>query len=87
MHDDTPATSAPPPSRALVLSRAPSPDSVRPAPRPLAAFVIQLVACEAGLAPFRRSRRSDPAEGAASYEACGHAGSDAGAPARFERVL
>ena len=84
MHDDTPATSNSPPSRALVLGRAPSPDLVRPAPRPLAAFVTQLFACEARLEPFRRSRRAGPERGAASY---GNSGQAETTLPRFERVL
>ena len=73
MHDDTLTTGSPQPSRALVLGRTPSPDPVHPAPRPLAAFVAQLFACETRLGPFRRSRRAGPDQGAAFYEACGHA--------------
>jgi hypothetical protein len=84
MHDDTPTTGNPPPSRALVAAGAPSPDPVRPAPRPLAAFVTQLFACEARLEPFRRSRRAGPDRGAASYEASRQAES---ALPGFERVL
>ena len=78
MHDDAR-------SRALVPSDAPSPGPVRPAPRPLAAFVAQLFACEARLEPFRRNRRAGPGRGAAAYEASGHA--DAPAPAGVTRVL
>ncbi|HEX8167074.1 MAG TPA: hypothetical protein VF601_14990 [Beijerinckiaceae bacterium] len=84
MHDDTPASRDDPPSRALVPSVAPA-DPVRPAPRPLASFVTQLFACEAGLGPFRRRRRAGPDYGAASYEASDRA--EDSVPARFERVL
>jgi hypothetical protein len=85
MRDDMPTTSDSPPSRALVLSRPPSTDPVRPAPRPLAAFLTQLFACEARLAPFRKSRRTGPEQGAASYKTSRPA--DACVPSRFERVL
>ncbi|HEX8664734.1 MAG TPA: hypothetical protein VF744_11950 [Beijerinckiaceae bacterium] len=83
MHDDTPATS-PPPSRALVPAGT-SRDRASPAPRPLAAFVAQLFACEARLEPFRSRRRAGPDRGAATYEAAGHGGS--AAPARVKRVV
>jgi hypothetical protein len=76
MHDDAR-------SRALTLSGAPS-EPVRPAPRPLAAFVTQLFACEARLESFRRNRRARPGRASASYEAAAQGGA---APARFERRL
>jgi hypothetical protein len=84
MHDDTPTTGSPPPSRALVLSGTLSPVPVHPAPRPLATFVTQLFACETRLEPFRRNRRAGPDRGVASYEASEHAET---ALPRFERVL
>jgi len=83
MRDDTPADAAA--SRALVCAAAPA-DPVRPAPRPLAAFVTQLLACEARLAPFRGRRRAGPDAGASTYAAAGHT-EPVGPSARFERLL
>jgi hypothetical protein len=83
MRDDTPADAAA--SRALVCAAGPA-DPVPPAPRPLAAFVTQLLACEARLAPFRGRRRAGPDAGASTYAAAGHAGAEGPSP-RFERVL
>jgi hypothetical protein len=83
MRDDTPADAAA--SRALVCAAGPA-DAVRPAPRPLAAFVTQLLACEARLAPFRRRGRAGPDAGASTYAAAGHA-EPVGPSLRFERVL
>ena len=83
MRDDTMADAAA--SRALVCAAEPA-DPVRPAPRPLAAFVTQLLACEARLAPFRGRRRAGPDAGASTYAAAGHSGAE-GPPPRFERVL
>jgi hypothetical protein len=77
MHDDAR-------SRALVPSGVPS-EPVCPAPRPLAAFVTQLFACEARLEPFRSRRRAGSTQGAATYEAAEHGGP--AAPARVRRVL
>ena len=83
MRDDTPADAAA--SRALVCAAAPA-DPLRPAPRPLAAFVTQLLACEARLAPFRGRRRAGPDAGASTYAAAGHP--EAESPSsRFERLL
>jgi hypothetical protein len=83
MRDDTPADAAA--SRALVCAAAPA-DPLRPAPRPLAAFVTQLLACEARLAPFRGRRRAGPDAGASTYAAAVHPEAE-GPPSRFERVL
>ena len=83
MRDDTLADTAA--SRALVCAAGPA-DPVRPAPRPLAAFVTQLLACEARLAPFRGRRRAGPDTGASTYAVAGHA-EPVGPPLRFERLL
>lgn len=53
---------------------------------PLAAFLTQLLACEARLAPFRGRRRAGPDAGASTYAAAGHAEAEGPSP-RFERVL
>jgi hypothetical protein len=84
MRDDT-ATPAAALSRALVCVGEAA-DPVRPAPRPLAAFMTQLLACEARLPPFRRSRRVGSDAGASTYEAVGDSEALA-RPSRFERVL
>jgi len=83
MRDDTAADAAA--SRALVCAAGPA-HPVRPAPRPLAAFLTQLLACEARLAPFCGRRRAGPDAGASTYAAAGHPGAE-GPPSRFERVL
>jgi hypothetical protein len=83
MRDDTPAGTAA--SRALVCAAGRA-DAGPPSPRPLAAFLTQLLACEARLAPFRRSRRAGPDAGASTYAAAGHPGAER-PPPRFERVL
>ena len=72
-------------TRALVPLEGGAPP-VRPAPRPLASFVTQLIACDRRLPAYRERRRGSPDEARSRYDA---AESPAPAPARgrFERVL
>jgi hypothetical protein len=80
MHDDATATGAAA-SRALVCAAEPvHPGSAQA--RPDAAFLTQLLACEARLPPYRRGRRAAPEDGASSYE-----GPVTFHAPRFERVL
>jgi hypothetical protein len=58
-------------SRALVPLGG-SPEPVKPAVRPLAAFVAQVMACEARLPEFRQHRRAQPSEASARYESAQH---------------
>jgi hypothetical protein len=53
-------------------------------PRPLAAFLTQLVACHRRVEAYRRHRRGDPRTAAARY--AGSPSQTPGAP-RFQRVL
>ncbi|KAA2241226.1 hypothetical protein [Salinarimonas soli] len=55
-----------------------------PAPRPLASFVTQLIACDRRLPAYRERRRGEPDEARRRYDAADRAVPPRG---RFERVL
>jgi hypothetical protein len=69
-------------ARAIVpLESAAAPQ--RPAPRPLASFVTQLIACDRRLPAYRERRRGSPDEARSRYDAVGRPPAARG---RFERV-
>jgi len=80
MHDGTGA----PPGRALALVEAQAEGTASPAGRPLADFLVQLIACQRRLGAYRARRRAPPETARACYEA---AALPPGPRARFERKL
>jgi hypothetical protein len=72
-----------PPSRALVPVEPQHGSATTGDSRPLATFITQMLACEAGAAAFRRYRRAEPADATALYGET----DDERPSSRFERVL